>query len=65
MKDFARSAEIVLPEGAMIDPADLARFALDGLEAGDIEILDHFGADAKVTLTGPPRAFDLQAVAAG
>ncbi|WP_261564590.1 SDR family NAD(P)-dependent oxidoreductase [Frankia gtarii] len=65
MKDFARSAGIVLAEGAMIDPADLARLALDGLEAGDIEILDHLGADAKATLTGPPRAFDLQSVAAG
>ena len=41
----------------MNDPADLVRLALDGLEAGNIEILDRFGIDAKATLAGPPRAF--------
>jgi hypothetical protein len=48
----------------MNEPADLVRLALDGLEAGDIEILDRFGVAAKATLTGPPQAFDLAAAAA-
>lgn len=64
MKDFAKNAGIVLPEDAMNDPADLVRLALDGLEAGDVEILDRFGAAAKATLAGPPRPFDLDAAAA-
>jgi NAD(P)-dependent dehydrogenase (short-subunit alcohol dehydrogenase family) len=62
--DYAASAGIVLAEDAMNDPADLARLALDGLEAGDIEVLDRLGADAKATLNGPPRAFDLALFAA-
>ncbi|MGH3643770.1 MAG: SDR family NAD(P)-dependent oxidoreductase [Mycobacterium sp.] len=62
--DFAESAGVVFPGGSVTDPADLARLALDGLEAGDIEILDRLGAAAKATLSGPPRAFDLEAVAA-
>jgi NAD(P)-dependent dehydrogenase (short-subunit alcohol dehydrogenase family) len=57
MIEFAAQAGVELPEGAMNDPADLVRLALDGLEAGDIEILDRYGADAKATLNGPPRAF--------
>jgi NAD(P)-dependent dehydrogenase (short-subunit alcohol dehydrogenase family) len=64
MKDYAAQAGLVLAEGSMNDPAELARFALDGLEAGDIEILDHYGAEAKSTLNGPPRAFDLDAATA-
>jgi NAD(P)-dependent dehydrogenase (short-subunit alcohol dehydrogenase family) len=63
--DFAESAGVVFPEGSVTDPADLARLALDGLEAGEIEILDRLGAAAKTTLSGPPRAFDLEAAAAG
>jgi len=55
--DFAESAGVQLPEDAVMDPADLVRLALDGLEAGEIEILDRFGVDAKATLAGPPRAF--------
>ncbi|SBS76068.1 Short-chain dehydrogenase/reductase SDR [uncultured Mycobacterium sp.] len=62
--DFADSAGVVFPEGAVTDPADLARLALDGLEAGDVEILDRLGAAAKATLSGPPRAFNLEAAAA-
>jgi NAD(P)-dependent dehydrogenase (short-subunit alcohol dehydrogenase family) len=61
MKDFARDSGIVFPEGSMNDPADLVRLALDGLEAGEIEILDRFGLQAKATLSGPPQAFDLAA----
>jgi NAD(P)-dependent dehydrogenase (short-subunit alcohol dehydrogenase family) len=48
----------------MNDPAGLARLALDGVEAGETEILDGLSAEAKATLAGPPRAFDLAAVAA-
>jgi len=55
--DYAARAGVELPEDAVVDPADLVRLALDGLEAGDIEILDHLGAKAKATLAGPPRAF--------
>ena len=57
--DFADRQGIEFPEGAVMDPADLVRLALDGLEAGDIEILDHIGVEAKAALSGPPRAFSL------
>ncbi|MGE0220733.1 SDR family NAD(P)-dependent oxidoreductase, partial [Mycolicibacterium sp.] len=57
--EFARNAGIELPEEQMNDPADLARLALDGLEAGEVEILDQMGADAKAALTGPPVALSL------
>jgi NAD(P)-dependent dehydrogenase (short-subunit alcohol dehydrogenase family) len=57
--DFAERAGIALPEAAVIDPADLVRLALDGLEAGDIEILDPMAIDAKASLAGPPRAFSM------
>lgn len=57
MIEFAAQAGLELPEGAMNDPADLVRLALDGLEAGDVEILDRYGVDAKASLSGPPRAF--------
>lgn len=55
--DYARDAGLTLPEEQVNDPADLAAHALDGLEAGDLEILDDFGADAKASLVGPPRTF--------
>jgi short-subunit dehydrogenase len=57
--DYAANAGVELPPEAMNEPADLARFALDGLEAGEIEILDELGVSAKATLSGPPRAFVL------
>jgi NAD(P)-dependent dehydrogenase (short-subunit alcohol dehydrogenase family) len=57
--DFAERHGIDFPDGAVMDPADLVRLALDGLEAGEIEILDPIGADAKASLAGPPRAFAL------
>ncbi|GAA0344452.1 SDR family NAD(P)-dependent oxidoreductase [Actinoallomurus spadix] len=63
LKDFVKNAGLVLPEEVMNEPADLVRLALDGLEAGEVEILDRLGADAKATLAGPPRAFDLAALA--
>lgn len=57
--DFARDAGVVLPQEAVIEPADLAALALDGLEAGHVEIFDDMGAEAKAGLAGPPRAFSL------
>ncbi len=57
--DFARDAGMVLPPAAVTDPADMAALALDGLEAGAVEIFDDMGADAKAGLSGPPRAFSL------
>jgi hypothetical protein len=62
--DFAAKAGVEFPEGVMIDPANLVRLALDGLEAGDVEILDRLGAVARATVSGPPQAFDLAAAAA-
>ncbi len=55
--DFAQQAGITFPDGAVTDPPDLVQRALDALEAGDIEILDALGAEAKAALAGPPRAF--------
>jgi NAD(P)-dependent dehydrogenase (short-subunit alcohol dehydrogenase family) len=57
--DFADRHGIEFPDGAVMDPADLVRLALDGLEAGEIEILDPMGVEAKASLAGPPRAFAL------
>jgi NAD(P)-dependent dehydrogenase (short-subunit alcohol dehydrogenase family) len=57
--DFADRHGIEFPDGAVMDPADLVRLALDGLEAGKIEILDPTGVEAKASLAGPPRAFAL------
>lgn len=57
--DFASRNGIELPEGVVIDPADLVRLALDGLEAGDLEIMDPLSADAKAALAGPPRPLAL------
>ncbi len=60
MRDYAKVAGLRIRDGAMNEPIDLVRLALDGLEAGEIEILDRFGVEAKATLTGPPQAFDLE-----
>ncbi|WP_396927544.1 SDR family NAD(P)-dependent oxidoreductase [Mycolicibacterium sp.] len=57
--DFARSAGIEFPDGAVTEPAALVELALDGLEAGEIEIADAIGRRAKATLSGPPQAFAL------
>ncbi|MEH3128672.1 MAG: SDR family NAD(P)-dependent oxidoreductase [Mycolicibacterium neoaurum] len=57
--DFARSAGIEFAEGTVTEPADLVTLALDGLEAGEIEIADAIGLQAKATLAGPPQAFAL------
>jgi short-subunit dehydrogenase len=55
--DFAERTGVQLPEDAVMAPVDLVRLALDGLEAGEIEILDRFGVEAKAGLAGPPRPF--------
>lgn len=55
--DFAKQQGIEFPEGSVIDPADLVAVALDGLEAGEVEILDALGHTAKKTLAGPPSSF--------
>ncbi|MCK0172641.1 SDR family NAD(P)-dependent oxidoreductase [Mycolicibacterium sp. F2034L] len=57
--DFAHRAGVELPADAVIAPADLVRLALDGLEAGDVEILDPLAAEVKAGLAGPPRVFAL------
>ncbi|GAA0909736.1 SDR family NAD(P)-dependent oxidoreductase [Pseudonocardia zijingensis] len=60
MKEFARGAGITLPEDVLIQPDELVRLALDGLEAGDVEILDRLATELKAGLTGPPRALDVR-----
>ena len=57
--DFARKAGIEFTEGAVTEPDALVELALDGLEAGEIEIADATGLQAKATLAGPPQAFAL------
>jgi NAD(P)-dependent dehydrogenase (short-subunit alcohol dehydrogenase family) len=54
--DYAAQTGMELPADALNQPADLARTALDGLEAGEVEILDRLGANAKAALAGPPQA---------
>jgi NAD(P)-dependent dehydrogenase (short-subunit alcohol dehydrogenase family) len=55
-----------LPDGVLNDPVDIVRTALDGIEAGKIEILaDGFGVAAKASLTGDPSGFVLETAAAG
>ncbi|WP_181449044.1 hypothetical protein [Nonomuraea aridisoli] len=55
-----------LPDGVLNDPADIVRTALDGIEAGKIEIVaDGFGAAAKASLAGDPRPFVLESSSAG
>jgi NAD(P)-dependent dehydrogenase (short-subunit alcohol dehydrogenase family) len=45
-------------EGPMIDPRDVARAALDGLAAGDIEVIvDGWSAMVKASLAGDPKVF--------
>ncbi|BBY74577.1 short-chain dehydrogenase [Mycolicibacterium parafortuitum] len=57
--DFAERHGIEFPDGAVMDPAELVGLALDGLEAGEIEILDPMGAQAKARLSEPPQAWAL------
>jgi len=45
-------------DGPMVDPAEVARAALDGLEAGALEVVvDEWSAMMKSTLAGDPAAF--------
>src|SRR4051812_21557027 len=55
--DYAERAGVELPRDLVLDPADLVTLALDGLEAGQTEILDQMAVEAKASLSGPPRAF--------
>jgi NAD(P)-dependent dehydrogenase (short-subunit alcohol dehydrogenase family) len=49
----------------MSDPADIARIALDGLEAGQAEIIaDTASAATKASLAGEPRAFGFEMLTA-
>lgn len=64
LRDFAREAGIPLPEDRLNDPRTLARRALDGIAAGDVEILDDSAADAKARLAGPPTHFDISTAGA-
>lgn len=57
--DYAAQAGMTLPEELLNQPVDLARVALDGLEAGDVEVLDDLGRQAKASLAGPPQALAL------
>jgi NAD(P)-dependent dehydrogenase (short-subunit alcohol dehydrogenase family) len=66
MKAYAeRVLGSALPDGVMNDPVGIVRTALDGVEAGKIEIIaDSFGAAAKASLAGDPRAFVLETASA-
>jgi len=55
--EFAERHGIEFPDGAVTDPADLVRLALDGLERDEVEIFDTLGRRAKETLAGPPVNF--------
>ena len=57
--DYAEQAGMELPEALLNQPAELARIALDGLEAGDLEILDDLSRQSKAGLAGPPQALAL------
>ena len=63
LREAMRDAAIELPSGVVNEPDELARLALDGIEAGEIEILDRQSAEAKAALSGPPRPFDPAAIA--
>lgn len=53
-------------EGPMNDPADVVRAALDGIEAGRLEVLaDEWSAIAKAAVAADPSAFYPQTVPAG
>lgn len=63
LREAMKDTGLTFSAEVMNDPAALARLALDGIEAGEVEILDSLGAEAKAALAGPPRTFDLAAVA--
>lgn len=50
-------------DGPMLDPAEVVRVALDGLEAGQIEVLvDEWSAQVKASLAADPALFYTQTV---
>ncbi|MCK8614911.1 SDR family NAD(P)-dependent oxidoreductase [Gordonia sp. C13] len=57
--DYAEQAGMELPEALLNQPTELARIALDGLEAGDLEIIDDLSRQSKAGLSGPPQALAL------
>lgn len=62
MRAFAQAHGYDLPDGALDDPANVVALGLDGLEAGELEVVHGFAADAKAALSGPPRPLDPAAV---
>ncbi|MGI3780721.1 MAG: short-chain dehydrogenase, partial [Janthinobacterium lividum] len=51
-------------DGPLLDPADVVRAALDGLEAGQVEVLvDEWSRTAKAGVAAEPAAFYAQVVA--
>lgn len=62
MRAFAAEHGYELPEGALDDPAHVVALGLDGLEAGEIEVVHGFAVHAKAALTGLPRPLDLEAL---
>ncbi|MEU2206499.1 SDR family NAD(P)-dependent oxidoreductase [Streptomyces hygroscopicus] len=63
LRDAMKDIGLTFSAEVMNNPATLACLALDGIEAGEIEILDGLSVEAKAALAGPPRAFDLAALA--
>jgi len=61
MRAFAEAHGHEVPDGALDDPAHVVALGLDGLEAGQDEVVLGFALDAKASLSGPPRALDLDA----
>ncbi|MBT0768684.1 SDR family NAD(P)-dependent oxidoreductase [Kineosporia sp. J2-2] len=65
LREFCANLGVPLAEAAMVKPAELVKRALDGIEQGEIEILDRVAASMKAALPGPPVAFDLVSAASG
>ncbi|MCP2267085.1 SDR family NAD(P)-dependent oxidoreductase [Promicromonospora thailandica] len=59
MREFARVHGYDLPEGALDDPANVVAAGLDGLEAGEPEVVHGFAVAAKAALAGPPAPLDV------
>lgn len=61
----ADTADMAGHQGQMLDPADVARAGLDGVEAGKIEVLvDEWSTMIKATLANDPAGFYATAVGA-
>lgn len=64
MREFARAHGYDLPEGALDDPVNVVALGLDGLEAGEVEVVHGFAVAAKAALAGPPRPLDIETATA-